>query len=68
MNNTTEPIRILLDIRETARALKLSDRTVWSLANTGELRSVRIGRSRRFDLRDVHAFVERKKQGSDADA
>jgi len=57
------PIRILMDLRETAQALKLSDRTVWSLANTGELRSVRIGRSRRFDVRDVHAFVERKKQG-----
>ena len=55
-------IRILLDLKETAHALKLSDRTVWGLANTGELKSVRIGRSRRFDLRDVHAFIERKKQ------
>jgi len=55
-------IRILLDLKETAQALRLSDRTVWGLANSGELKSVRIGRSRRFDLRDVHAFIERKKQ------
>lgn len=55
-------IRILLDLKETARALKLSDRTVWTLANTGQLKSIRIGRSRRFDLADVRDFIERKKQ------
>lgn len=55
------PIRILLDLKETAQALKLSDRTVWGLADSGELKSIRIGRSRRFDLRDVHEFIERKK-------
>ena len=61
MINATEPSRILVDLRTTARLLSLSDRKVWQLARDGELKSVRIGRSRGFDMRDVHELIDRLK-------
>lgn len=53
----------LLTRKQVAERLALSPRKVWELANSTELPCVRIGRSVRFDLRDVEAFVERMKKG-----
>lgn len=55
----------LLTRQQVAEMLALSPRKVWLLGNCGELPCVRIGRSVRFDLRDVEAFVEsRKRKGA----
>ncbi|MBK6939754.1 MAG: helix-turn-helix domain-containing protein [Planctomycetes bacterium] len=53
----------LLTCREAARYLGVCERTVWSLAVSGSIRSVRIGRSRRIDINDIDAFIERAKRG-----
>ncbi|MCX5672238.1 MAG: helix-turn-helix domain-containing protein [Planctomycetota bacterium] len=52
---------LLLDLHEVARALRVSERTVWGLARRGDLRAVRIGRRLLFDPADLRAFIERQK-------
>ncbi len=38
----------------------LSHTTIWRLAKSGEIRSARIGRSVRIDLRSLERFMESK--------
>ena len=58
---TTPPL--LLDLHETARALRVSERTAWALAKEGALPCVRIRRRLLFDPADLRAFIERQKTG-----
>ena len=51
----------LLRPREAAEWLKISERSLWSLTQRGELPAVRTGRSVRYDLADLIAFVEARK-------
>lgn len=53
--------RLLLTEREAARALAVSPRTVWALADSGQLLVVRIGRAKRYDLRDIENLIKRLK-------
>lgn len=52
---------LLVDGRSAARLLSVSERTLWSLSNRGELASVKIGRRRLYDPRDLTAFIDRQK-------
>ncbi len=53
---------LLLTEREVARALGVSARTVWTLADSGELAVVRLGRRiKRYDLRDIQALIDARK-------
>lgn len=54
----------LLRPREAAAWLKISERSLWSLTQRGELPAVRIGRSVRYELSDLVAFVEARKSGA----
>ena len=47
----------LLTIREVAKKLRCSERTVWSWTKTGELPVICLGRSRRYREEDVQAFI-----------
>jgi excisionase family DNA binding protein len=51
----------LLRPREAAAWLKISERSLWSLTQRGELPAVRIGRSVRYDMANLVAFVEAHK-------
>lgn len=51
----------LLTAREAAQQLAIGLRKLWQLTNTGELRCVRIGRSVRYDPRDVAAFIDARR-------
>jgi hypothetical protein len=54
---------LLVDSREAARLLAVSERTLWSLTSPrGPIRSVRIGRSVKYDPRDLQAFVDAQKK------
>ncbi|HMO14420.1 MAG TPA: helix-turn-helix domain-containing protein [Pirellulaceae bacterium] len=53
----------LLRPREAAEWLKISERSLWSLTQSNEIPSVRIGRSVRYELADLIAFVESRKNG-----
>jgi predicted DNA-binding transcriptional regulator AlpA len=54
----------LLSARDTAKSLSISERTLWAItAPRGPLPVVKIGRSVRYHVRDIEAFIEAKKNG-----
>ena len=48
----------LLTARQVASALGISMRKLWSLTNSKEIVSIRIGRAIRYDAEDLRAFVD----------
>jgi excisionase family DNA binding protein len=46
---------------EAAVILRVSPRTLWGLTNNGDLRCVKIGRSVRYDRRDLAAYIKRQR-------
>jgi excisionase family DNA binding protein len=53
---------LLLTTRQTATLLGVSERTIWNLKRLGQLSVVRIGRSTRYDRRDILKLIEQSKQ------
>lgn len=51
----------LLTVKEVCDRLAISDATLYRLINKGEIPTVKIGRSLRFDPADVAAYIERCK-------
>jgi excisionase family DNA binding protein len=54
---------MLLARPEAARALAIGQRKLWELTNRGLIPVVRIGRSVRYDVRDLATFIDRAKEG-----
>jgi excisionase family DNA binding protein len=48
---------LLLTLRETARLLRLSQRTVWQYAHDGKLPCVRFGRALRFPRKELEEWL-----------
>jgi excisionase family DNA binding protein len=48
---------LLLKVTEAARRLSIGRTQMYKLINTGEIRAVRIGRSRRIRVSDLEAYV-----------
>jgi excisionase family DNA binding protein len=55
---------LLLKPPEAAKVLRISERTLWELKKQGEIRHVQIGRSVRYDPRDLQAWIENQKRKS----
>ena len=49
----------LLTYKQAAEMLGVTDRTVWTLVDEGELPAVRFGRSVRIDPIDLRAYIDR---------
>lgn len=60
-NAPTYPVEPLLTVRDAARALAVSPRTIWTLTDRGLLPCIRINRSVRYSPRDVAALVDRQR-------
>jgi excisionase family DNA binding protein len=58
MKNTGVTPRLLLTAQEAAKALSICERTLWTLTNTGSLKSVRIGRSVRYAIDDLQTYIQ----------
>mgnify|MGYP000853817976 FL=1 len=54
----------LMTVRETAAFLQVGECTVYQMAGLGQLPSVKIGKSRRFRLADVEAFINQNVQAA----
>jgi excisionase family DNA binding protein len=52
-------VRLLLTIREAAAALAISERTLWTLTDTGAVPCVRVGRSVRYAPADLENYIAR---------
>ncbi len=57
------PPALLLKARDAAKALAISERSLWELTRRGEIPRLKIGASVRYDLRDLQAWIEKKKGG-----
>lgn len=56
------PTRLLLRIEEVAEALAVSRTTVYSLIRSGQLPSIRIGRSTRVSVDSLRAWIDLQEQ------
>ncbi len=63
MNANPTP-QLLLTAREAARALAISERTLWTLTKEGKFRLVKIGAQRRYILSQLREDIERLQSGS----
>ncbi len=52
---------LLLNARDTAKALSIGQRKLWELTNCREIPCVRIGRRVLYDPADLRAFIEKQK-------
>lgn len=52
---------ILLTARQAARALSISERTLYAITKAGDIRAVRCGRLIRYDPADLRAWIESAK-------
>lgn len=58
---TPTPTPPLLTTKEVASMLAICERKLFSMRSSAELRCIRIGRSVRYDPREVAAFLERQR-------
>jgi excisionase family DNA binding protein len=61
MNETSPNKQLLIISREAAKALAISERTLWQLTKDGVIPCVRIGRSVRYSPADLQAWIDRQK-------
>ncbi len=59
-----ETTPLLLDEREAARLLGVAPRTLWSLADSGELPCVRIGRRKLYSRDTLRRFIAEREAGA----
>lgn len=52
--------KLLVDTREAARLLSISERTLWTLTNQGAIKCIRVGRAVRYSLSSLETFAEGK--------
>lgn len=63
-----DPDPVLVTAREAAKMLAVSERTLWTLTNSGELPRVPIGaRGFRYDVADLRAWIEARKAQAEAE-
>lgn len=67
MPTTTQP-DLLLRPRDAARALAISERTLWELTRRGSIPCVRVGRAVRYSPLDLKAWIEAQKRPGPARA
>ena len=64
MHESATHSSLLLTPKQAADVLAISARTLWNLTNSGAIRRVRIGRSVRYDVADLRAWIDSQKDKS----
>ena len=59
----TDNTALLLTYKQAGKLLQVSDRTVFTLVKTGQLKAVRFGHTVRIDRRDLETFIQQAKDG-----
>ena len=68
MIGRTDPDPVLVTAREAAKMLAVSERTLWTLADSGALPRVPIGpRGYRYDVADLRAWIATRKAEAEAE-
>jgi excisionase family DNA binding protein len=55
--------RLLVDRREAAAMLAISERTLWSLTASGELPAIRIRKAVRYSIGDLQKYIDSLRNG-----
>ncbi|WP_166819884.1 helix-turn-helix domain-containing protein [Thalassoroseus pseudoceratinae] len=61
--NATMPL--LVDEPTAAEMLSISPRKLWGLADAGEIPCLKVGRLKRYAVRDLLAWIEANTKGGD---
>jgi excisionase family DNA binding protein len=56
---TAQETKLLVTVEEAAAMLSLGRTLTWALVRKGELRSIRVGKSRRVIVSSLHEYIER---------
>lgn len=56
---TTETTPKLVTVPHAAQMLSISERSAWRLVSTGELSSIKLGRSTRVKVESIDRLIER---------
>ena len=59
-NNQTTIEPMLLSSREAAKALSISERTLFSLAERGEVHKIHVGRAVRYSVDELKSWIAKK--------
>ena len=62
MNDTVNNSRLIRP-KEAAGYLAISERKLWTMTQGGAISTVRLGRSVRYDRRDLDEFIAKSKTG-----
>lgn len=70
MATNETPVKLLLSPRAAAAALSICERTLWTLADEGEIPRVRIGKRVLYRISDLEAWIATRieKPGGHCDA
>src|SRR5262249_11698010 len=68
LEGVTASPRLLLRLPEAAKALAISERTLWGMTKRGEIRCVRIGRSVRYSPLDLQGWIAAQKRSEPPNA
>ena len=60
--SSAQDTKLALRIDEVSEMLSLSPRTVWGLANDGEIKSFKVGSARLFSLGAVQKWIAQKEE------
>lgn len=60
-STTEKPTALLLGARDTAKALSISERLLWTYTHDGEIPCLRVGRRVLYDPRDLRDWIDRQK-------
>jgi hypothetical protein len=63
MPNPTPPVQLLLTPGQAAAALAISDRSLWSRTNSGEIPCVRFGKSVRYSVLALEQMIAGQQAG-----
>lgn len=67
MNNSPrDHLPLLFTPSQSARALAIGKRKLWSLTAANEIPHIRIGRSVRYPVADLQRWIDSNKKGGDA--
>ncbi len=59
--------RELLNVKQVQEILHLSERSIFRLIKSKELRGFKVGREWRFEQSDIDNFIERQRRKADED-
>jgi len=57
---------LLLTEKAAASALSLAPRSLWSLEASGQIKAIRIGKSKRYAWSELERFVQSRMEGGDS--